>query len=75
MQKWIVAMFAYIRTIAFMLLLQMVMKGGGIAMRVGRCWLWLETTEMTHEVTCFISLVAYKLLLLRFRGYNHVGLP
>ena len=58
--------------IAFMLLLQMIMKGRRIAMRMGRSGLGLETTQVTHEMPRLIPPVSHKLLLLCFGGHNHV---
>ena len=63
-----------IGTIPLVLLLQVIMKGGRVAIRMSRCGLRPEATQMTQKVASLIALVAHKLLLLRGRGRNHGGL-
>ena len=63
-KKRIATGLAHMRTIAFMLLLQMVVKRGRVSMRMRRSRLRFEGTEMTHEVSIGIPLVTHRFLLL-----------
>jgi hypothetical protein len=63
-KKCIATGLANMRTIAFMLLLQMVVKRGRIPMRMRRSGFRFEGTEMTHEVSIGIPLVTHGFLLL-----------
>jgi len=73
MKETVSTVLTHVRTVIGVLLLQMIVEGGRIAIRMRSGRLRLEVAEMTHQVTIRITLVANHFLLRKSRHGRFVG--